>query len=102
MNQQFTLVQPSGLGAAHDGSQDAKLVELWISMKTSLHTRRAYAADLARFLAFVHKPLALVTLGDLQDWAGQLGQGSLKPATQNRAITALKSVLSFAHETGYL
>jgi integrase/recombinase XerD len=99
---QLTVVPPSGLGAAHDGSQDAKLVELWLSMKTSPHTRRAYAADVARFLAFVHKPLAWVTLMDLQGWADQLGQGSLKPASQNRAVTALKSLLSFAQQTGYL
>jgi integrase/recombinase XerD len=68
----------------------------------SPHTHRAYAADVARFLAFVNKPLGWVTLADLQAWADQLGQGSLKPASQNRAMTALKSLLSFAQETGYL
>lgn len=99
---QLTLVAPSGLGPSHDGSADGKLVELWLSMKTSSHTRRAYAADASQFLAFVHKPLAQVTLTDLQAWAGQLGQGSLKPASQNRPLTAVKSLLSFAQETGYL
>jgi site-specific recombinase XerD len=48
----------------------------------------------------VKKPLASVTLTDLQAWAETLGQGS--PASQNRALTAVKSLLSFAHETGYL
>jgi integrase/recombinase XerD len=99
---QLTVVPPSGLGPAHDGSQDAQLVELWLSMKTSPHTRRAYASDAARFLAFMDKPLSWVTLTDLQAWAEQLGQGSLQPASQNRALTAVKSLLSFAHETGYL
>lgn len=99
---QLAVVPPSGLGPSHDGSQDAKLVELWVSMKTSSHTRRAYAAEVARFLAFVQKPLSWVTLTDLQAWADQLGQGSLKPASQNRAVTALKSLLSFAQETGYV
>ena len=99
---QLTVVPPSGLGPAHDGSQDAKLVALWLSMKTSSHTRRAYAAEAADFLKFVRKPLAWVTLMDLQAWAGHLGQGSLKPASQNRALTAVKSLLSFAQETGYL
>ena len=47
----------------------AQLVELWLSLKTSPHTRRAYAADTARFLAFVRKPLSWVTLADLQAWA---------------------------------
>jgi hypothetical protein len=63
---QLTVVPPSGLGPAHDGSHDAKLVQLWLSMKTSSHTRRAYAAEVARFLAFVKKPLSWVTLTDLQ------------------------------------
>lgn len=99
---ELAVVAPSGLGPAHDGLQDAPLVQLWLSMKTSGHTRRAYAREAACFLAFVHKPLSWVTLTDLQAWAGQLGQGSLKPASQNRALTAIKSLLSFAQETGYL
>jgi len=48
------------------------------------------------------KPLSRVTLADLQAFAEQLGQGSLKPASQNRAMTVLKSLLSFAQQTGYL
>jgi site-specific recombinase XerD len=99
---QLVVVTPSGIGPAHDGSQDTKLIELWLSMKTSGHTRRAYAADAAGFVTFLKKPLSWVTLTDLQGWAEGLGQGSLKPATQNRALTAVKSLLSFAQETGYL
>lgn len=92
----------SGLAAPPDSSPDTRLVELWLSLKTSPHTRRAYSADIARFLAFVETPLTQVTLSDVQRWAGHLGQGKLKPASQNRAITALKSLLSFGQETGYL
>ncbi len=93
---------PSGLPPSTDPSHDARLVELWLSLKTSAHTRRAYAAEAARFLAAIDKPLARITLADLQDWAAVMGQGSLKPASQNRALTAVKSLLSFAHETGYI
>jgi integrase/recombinase XerD len=99
---QLTVVAPSGLGSAADGSQDPKLIELWLSTKTSRHTRRAYAADATRFVRFVNKPLAWVTLSDFQDFAAHLGQGSGKPATQNRALTAVKSLLSFAQQAGYL
>ena len=88
--------------AAFSPTQDTQLLQLWLSLKTSPHTRRAYAADSTRFLAAVRKPLAQVTLSNLQAWAESLGQGSLKPASQNRAITAVKSLLSFGHETGYL
>jgi len=99
---QLTIVPPSSVAAAGGGSQGAKLVELWLAMKTSSHTRRAYAAEVARFLAFVQKPLSGVTLADLQAWAERLAQGKLKPASQNRAVTALKSLLAFAQETGYV
>lgn len=95
---ELALLPPAALSPI----QDTQLLQLWLSLKTSPHTRRAYAADSTRFLAAVRKPLAQVTLSDLQAWAESLGQGSLKPASQNRAITAVKSLLSFGHETGYL
>ena len=98
----LAVVAPSSLAPAQDGAGDSQLLALWLSLKTSNHTRRAYAADVVRFLAFVQKPLSRVTLTDLQSWAGHLGQGSLKPASQNRAFTAVKSLLSFAQETGYV
>jgi site-specific recombinase XerD len=79
-----------------------EIVELWLSLKVSPHTRRAYGTEARRFLAFVRKPLTSVGLGDVQAYARRLGQGSLKPASQNRALTAVKSLLAFAHETGVL
>src|SRR5262245_2626291 len=96
------IAAPAGVGPADDGSHDTRLIDLWLSLKTSSHTRRAYALEASRFLAFAQRPLARVTLADLQAFAKQLGQGSLKPASQNRALTAIKSLLSFAQETGYL
>jgi integrase/recombinase XerD len=75
---------------------------LWLSIKLSSETRRAYAAEVARFQGFASKPLPQVTLADLQAYADRLAQGGLKVASQNRAITAVKSLLSFGHETGYL
>jgi site-specific recombinase XerD len=101
MNQSI-LAPLAGLTPAGDGSRDARLVELWLSTKTSPHTRRAYAADAGRFFGFVSKPLLAVTLADLQAWAARLGEESLQPASQNRALTAVKSLLSFGQETGYL
>jgi integrase/recombinase XerD len=90
-------------GPAGTVGGDFELIMLWLNAKTSPHTRRAYQHDVDRFRAFVNfKRLATVTLADLQSWAQQLGQGSLQPASQNRALTAIKSLLSFAHETGYL
>src|SRR5581483_7152790 len=84
------------------GMSDSELVRLWLGTKTSPDTRRAYQAEASRFLTFTGKPLASATLGDLQAFAEVLGQGSLQPASQNRALTAIKSLLSFGHETGIL
>jgi site-specific recombinase XerD len=100
MTQITVAPDAAGVGAPRDGSHDADVVELWLSMKTSPHTRRAYAAEVTRFLALVNKPLARVTLADLQALTERLER--LKPASQNRAISALKSLLSFAQQTGYL
>lgn len=81
---------------------DTPLLELWLSLKVSPHTRRAYAADAAQFLALTAKPLAQVTLADVQVFATSLAQTDRKPATQNRALTAIKSLLAFGHQSGYL
>ena len=102
MNQLTVTASPSGLERAKDSSRDAQLVHIWLSTKTSSETRRAYAGEITRFLAFVQKPLAQVTLADLQVYAEGLAQGVLKIASQNRALTTIKSLLSFGHETGYL
>ncbi len=84
------------------GQNDRSLVEIWLNTKTSVHSRRAYRFEVERFFAFLPKPLALVTLADLQSYAARLASQGLKAATQNRAFTALKSLLSFGQETGYL
>ncbi len=95
----LALVAPSGLRPAQDGSQDPAL---WLAGEFSPHTRRAYAAGTAGFLRSVQKPLCRVTQADLETWAAHLGQGSLKPASRNRSLTVVKSLLSFAQQTGYL
>ena len=83
------------------GENDFAFVELWLGTKVSTHTRRAYRTEVDRFRTAIGKPLGWITMADLQSYGEALGQGSLKPASQNRALTAIKSLLSFGHETGY-
>jgi integrase/recombinase XerD len=52
------------------------------------------------FLAFVNKPLHLVTLADIQGW--QLSLDSLSSSSQRTALAAIKSLLSFGHKIGVL
>jgi integrase/recombinase XerD len=99
---ELTTASAFAVEPAPDGSNDFRLIELWLSLKVSSHTRRAYAAEAQRFLEFVDRPLGWVTLANVQAYATSLGQGSLKAASQNRALTAVKSLLSFGQEIGYL
>jgi integrase/recombinase XerD len=90
-------VQPSA-----DGSNDICVVDLWLSLKVSPHTRRAYAAEITRLIAAVRKPLGWLTLADVQAYAEYLRNRSLRVSSQNRALTAVKSLLAFGQEIGYL
>lgn len=62
--------------------------------------QRAYAADAGRFHEFVARPLNAVVLGDVQAFADTLSQ--LSNSTQARRLAALKSLLAFGHQIGYL
>jgi len=84
------------------GQNDLALLEIWLHTKVSTHSRRAYRFELSRFLPIVAKPLAAVSLLDLQNFARWLDTQDLKPASQNRAFAAIKSLLSFGQTTGYL
>ena len=79
-----------------------QLLDLWLHGK-SPQSQRAYRSDIAQFLAFVnHKPLPLVTLNDVQQWANVLVDEGKSSATQNRKLAAIKSLLRFGHRIGYL
>src|SRR5215203_7096004 len=91
---------PAALPIPAQADSDRELIALWVARSASPHTRRKYRVQAAHFLAFVAKPLALVRLGDVQAYLATLeGQA---PATCANATAALKSLFSFAQETGYL
>jgi site-specific recombinase XerD len=79
---------------------DQQLVELWVRRHESPNTRRNYRRQAERFLAFVNRPLAAVRLGDMQAYLATLDGHA--PATRANAVAALKSLFSFAQETGFL
>ncbi len=80
---------------------DTQLIQLWVHGK-SRHTRRYYQADAQRFLAFVRKPLAQVTLGDVQDFADYLEMSNLAPSSRGRTLSSVKSLLAFGNSIGML
>jgi site-specific recombinase XerD len=81
-------------------SSDDQLIGIWLDNHRSAHTRRAYAADLARFRGMIRAPLALVRLADLQAFAHTLE--GLAPASRYRTLSAVKSLLAFGHRLGWL
>jgi integrase/recombinase XerD len=84
------------LGEEAQGRQD-QLIALWLHDR-SPHTQRAYRADVERFLR-ARPDLQVVMVHDLLVYAAGL-EG--RPATRARSLSAIKSLLSFAHRTGYL
>jgi integrase/recombinase XerD len=84
---------------APQAHSDPQLVEIWLHGRSS-HTQRAYAADVARFASGAGKPLASITLTDLQNFADSLDD--LAPASRYRVLSAVKSLLAFGHRIGYL
>lgn len=80
---------------------DAQLIQLWVHGK-SRHTRRYYQADAKAFLNFVGKPLAQVTLADVQDFADFLEMSNLAPSSRGRTLSSVKSLLAFGNRIGML
>jgi site-specific recombinase XerD len=80
------------------GSDD-QLLEIWLHGR-SLHTQRAYRADIERLQSGEGKPFRQITLADLQQFADSLRE--LAPASRYRTLSAIKSLLAFGHRIGYL
>jgi integrase/recombinase XerD len=91
---QSLALQPNVSGA----ESDLQLVGLWLGGRPAT-TRRAYEREAARFLRHVRKPLRQVSVADVQAFADSL-EGA--PATRSRAMSAVKSLLTYGQRVGYL
>lgn len=79
-------------------SSDDHLIALWL-FDRSIHTQRAYKADIDKFRKFTCKQLRDVALPDLVEFAKTLKGAN---TSRYRSLSAIKSLLTFGHETGYL
>jgi integrase/recombinase XerD len=77
---------------------DQRVLDMWLHGKSE-HTRRAYRADVERFLSFAQKALSAVALGDVQAFSDSLAD--LAASSRARTLAAIKSLLSFSHRIGY-
>ena len=92
------------------GTTEDKLIELWVRLKNSPHTQRAYRRDVQVFRDYVEKPLTDVTLEDALDFCDVLDEleitskrGEVKHLEDNskrRIINSVKSLYSFAYTSG--
>jgi integrase/recombinase XerD len=87
-------------GIPEQASTDDELVGLWLGNYRSENTRRGYSLDVQGFRAFVRKSLRTVTVGDVQAFGASLAP--LADATAARRLSAIKSLIAFAHRIGYL
>jgi integrase/recombinase XerD len=110
MDQELTII-PSGdfadLAPEHVTVEDHTIVNQWLRSKRSKHTHEAYSRDIAAFYDFLAKherclTIKGVSLGDVQDYAEHLKNTCKEVSTQARKIAVVKSLLTFAHKTGYI
>ncbi len=87
------------LRPVQQADNDTQLLTMWPHGRPAA-TQRAYAYEIQGLMAIISKPLAHITLGDLQGYFS--GLETLAPASRARAINAVKSLFSFAQKIGYL
>jgi site-specific recombinase XerD len=95
-NRQSAQVAPA---APVQAANDEHLIDLWLHGR-SAGTRRAYESDARAFLAHASKPIRSVTVGDVQAFGTSLA--ALATASQARKLSAVKSLISYAHRLGYV
>lgn len=77
---------------------DETVIAMWLHGSCA-NTRRAYQADADRLLAFTGAPIRATTLQHLQRFSDSLTNSA---ASKRRTLCAIKSLLAFAFELGYV
>ena len=79
--------------------RDDELIAMWLYGRP-LSTQAVYGPIVREFIVFVSKPLVAVSVADLQAFHSTLS--GLAPTTQSKKLSAIKSLLTYAHKTGFL
>jgi integrase/recombinase XerD len=90
----------TALPSVSQADSDAQLVAMWVAQHQSPNTRRNYQRQADRLLAYVQRSLGTVRLGDVQAYIATMDGAA--PATRANAVACIKSLFSFAQETGYV
>ncbi|MCW6511309.1 tyrosine-type recombinase/integrase [Lichenifustis flavocetrariae] len=94
------IISPSEPLAVRQADADQELVATWVARHESPHTVGNYRRQARRFLTFTERPLREVRVCDVQAFLATLSAKA--PATRANATAALKSLLSFGYDIGYL
>jgi integrase/recombinase XerD len=82
--------------------RDSQIIDIWVENQPSPHTRGCYRRDSKRLLDFVEKPLARITLADLQGFAQALSDSGLAPISRARTLAAVKSLFGFCQRMRHI
>ena len=80
---------------------DQELIRLWVNRKSTPSKRFSWQAANG-FRLFVKKPLAEVTLTDVETFAAAMRARKLAPRFYKQTLLALKSLFAFGQQTGVL
>ncbi len=78
---------------------DSQFLAFWLEGRAR-HTQRAYESDVRRFISSLGVALPHLSAADVQAFVTDLQPGT--HAARARALSALRSMLSFGHRIGYL
>ena len=94
------IITPVEAAIVAQADTDRQFVAMWIGRHESPHTRRNYARQAQRFMAYAGMPLSEVRVGDVQAYLATLAGHAT--ATRANATAAIKSLFSFAQELGFV
>ena len=89
------------LGSHLHPMSDQELIRLWVKRKSPRNRRFSWQAA-HHFRVFVEKPLAQVTLTDVETFAVAMRARKLAPRFYKQTLVALKSLFAFGQQTGIL
>ncbi|MEG4488342.1 glycoside hydrolase family 104 protein [Microcoleus sp. D2_18a_B4] len=95
------MYAPEHLGSHLQPISDMELIRLWVERK-SPRSKRFSRQAANRFRLFVEKPLAEVTLTDVETFAAAMRASKLAPRFYKQTLLALKSLFAFGQQTGIL
>lgn len=78
-------------------SVNEQIIALWLVGKSST-TIASYRRSAQRFLEYLGKPLHLVSVAEVQGFAGYLAQQQLSLSSIGNIMSIVRSLLSFAHK----